>query len=305
PRDIWRTLWGADLRLVALSLSLTIPMAQLKGARWRAIVGSYGLRLSLGEAVSMHAMGMVMAAVTPGRVGDFAKIVPLVNRGWTRRRAIACSALDRLWDVAFILLIGYAAMWYFSSIFLSQILMASIFAAATLIVGALVVAYRRPIGRWLVRRLPEKQGTLAGDLWTEFQTGFVKHPAPRSALIVLTTAACWPIYFLAVYLCARAVDVHVPYVYMCACVATATALSFLPITVAGAGTRDAVFILLLGRIGAERPESLAVSSIVLAMFLANALIFWAIWILLRPAPVVTERPSDHPAPHPDSDSPRA
>ena len=37
----------------------------------------------------------------------------------------------------------------------------------------------------------------------------------------------------------------------------------------GAGTRDAAFILLLGQMGIARQESLALSSLILAVFLVN------------------------------------
>ena len=69
----------------------------------------------------------------------------------------------------------------------------------------------------------------------------------------------------------------------------------LPITVAGAGTRDAVFILLLGQVGIARQQSLAFSSLVLATYLVNCVVFYAISVILsvrkvtiRPGTVDTE-----------------
>jgi uncharacterized membrane protein YbhN (UPF0104 family) len=58
-------------------------------------------------------------------------------------------------------------------------------------------------------------------------------------------------------------------------------ISLLPITVAGVGTRDAAFILLLGQIGIERQESLALSALILAVFLVNCAVLYVISVVLK------------------------
>ena len=74
----------------------------------------------------------------------------------------------------------------------------------------------------------------------------------------------------------RKESLDIPFIYLSACATVATVLSLLPITVAGVGTRDAVFILLLGQIGIARQESLALSTLALAVFLINCVIFYII-----------------------------
>ena len=69
---------------------------------------------------------------------------------------------------------------------------------------------------------------------------------------------------------------------MCACAAMAMVFSLLPITVAGVGTRDAAFILLLGQIGIAREESLALSSLILAVFLVNCGVLYIVSVVLKP-----------------------
>jgi uncharacterized membrane protein YbhN (UPF0104 family) len=78
-----------------------------------------------------------------------------------------------------------------------------------------------------------------------------------------------------------ALEFDVSFVYFSACAVIAMVFSLLPITVAGVGTRDAAFILLLGQIEIARQESLALSSLILAIFLVNCGVLYLISAILK------------------------
>jgi hypothetical protein len=61
-----------------------------------------------------------------------------------------------------------------------------------------------------------------------------------------------------------------------ACVILVSLSSFLPVTVAGAGTRDALFLLLLAPLGVTHPEALALAGLNLILFLGNCVMFYAV-----------------------------
>ncbi|MBN1346282.1 MAG: flippase-like domain-containing protein [Phycisphaerae bacterium] len=281
PAQVWSVLSKADLTLVGAAVALAIPFALLKGARWRSLLVGQGVEISFRESTSMYAMGMVMAAVTPGHVGDFLKIVPLVDRGCSLGRAVAYNVLDRLLDVTFVFLAGYAGLWYFSAIFASELWVANLAILVGLLIGGVLIARRGTVKSIAIRLVPERYRDAVRECWSEIVAGSVRGRTLRGIRLALWTAAFWPLQFLAGYLCARAVGVDVPFLYISACVAVGTIVSFLPITVGGAGTRDAAFIVLLGQIGIRRPESLAVSSLLLAVFLANCLGFYVISVLMQ------------------------
>ena len=97
---------------------------------------------------------------------------------------------------------------------------------------------------------------------------------------MLWTVVFWLVQFYAIYLCGLALALDISFVYLSACAAVGMVLSLLPITVAGVGTRDAVYILLLGQIGIARQQSLALSGLVLAVFLSNCVVFYIISAVL-------------------------
>ncbi len=282
PAEVWATLRGADLRLVAVALALAVPMALLKAARWHTLLRGQGVSIRFRESASMYTMGMLMAAVTPGRAGDFVKILLLMDRGLGLGRAVAYNVFDRMFDIAFIFLAGYAGMGYFSRHLGDQLWIAHVVMGAGVAAGVVFVLRHGQIRGLALRLVPERHRDAAGEVWDEMVHQSVGRLIRRAGVLSAWSLAFWPLYFAAGWLCARAVDVDVPFLYLSACIAVATIISFVPITVAGAGTRDAVFIVLLGQIGIARHESVAASSLILVVFLCNCVVFYAMSVLLQP-----------------------
>jgi uncharacterized membrane protein YbhN (UPF0104 family) len=119
--------------------------------------------------------------------------------------------------------------------------------AATLAaVGAVVV------GRRLARYLPGRLATLAGDL-----------PEIRSlrafALVLvcaIATHACSALGFHAII---RSLTTSASVAESLVIVPLACSAMYIPATIAGAGTRDAAFVLLYGGVGVDPPDALAMS----------------------------------------------
>ncbi len=282
PAKVWEVLSKAEPKFLAAAIVLTIPIALIKGIRWRILLGNYDIKLGFADSTSMYATGMVFSAVTPGRVGDLVKIAILIKRGFSVAKAIACSILDRLYDVGAVLLAGYGGMWYFSGQFASQLRIINICGVAVMAAAAVFVARQHLIKKLAIKLIPSQYHLAARKSWNEITEGFWKDKLGRNFLVVTWTILFWLIQFSAIYLCGLAVGLNAPFIYTCACAAVATVLSLLPITVAGVGTRDAVFILLLGQIGISRQQSLAFSALVLTVFLLNCVIFYLISVIFKP-----------------------
>ncbi len=288
PVKVWAVLSKADPTFIAAAIVLTIPMALIKGIRWRLLLDSYDIKLSFADSTSMYATGMFFSAVTPGRVGDLVKIAMLIKRGYSTAKSVACNIIDRLFDVGMVLLTGYAGMWYFSGRFASQLRLINTCGVIILALSAIFVAKRHLIKKTAAKLIPNRYRSVAGESWNEIAGGLSKGRVVHKLLMVLWTVLFWAIYFTAIYLCGLAVGIHVSFFYISGCAAVAMLLSLLPITVAGAGTRDTVFVLLLGQIGIAREQCLAFSALVLTLFLLNCAIFYLISIIFKPKEIPTD-----------------
>lgn len=279
PAKVWAVLSNADLKFIALAIALAIPLAVIKGIRWKILLGSYDIKLGFADSISMYSTGMVLSAVTPGRIGDMIKIVLLVKRGCSIAKAIASNIFDRLFDVGFVLFAGYAGMWYFSGHFASQLHIINIVGVIVLAVLVVLALKRNLIKKLAGKLIPPQYKNDVKESWDQLVNSFWRNQTYRILLIIFWTIVFWMLQFFAIYLCGSALGIKVSFIYLSACAAIAAILSLLPITVAGIGTRDAVFILLLGRIEVAQPQSLALSNLVLATFLANCTIFYIISVV--------------------------
>lgn len=281
PGKVWAVLSNADIGLVGAVIMLSIPMVVIKAIRWRILLRCYGIELGFRDSVSMYATGIVFSAVTPGRVGDMVKIVMLVKRGNSIGKAIACNIIDRLFDVVLVVVAGYVGMWYFSSQFGAHLHVVNIIIVIAVVLLVVFVLKRHLIKKMVIKLIPVQYRPGARESWNEIVGSFWKNHVSRVLLLVLWTIVFWGVWFVAMFLCAMALELDVSFVFFSACAAIAIVFSLLPITVAGVGTRDAAFILLLGQIGIARQESLALSSLILAVFLVNCGVLYLISVILK------------------------
>ena len=280
PGQVLEVLRNTNPLLVAAAVLLAVPQALLRGGRWWVQLHGFGVKIGVRDATAMYAMGMTLAAVTPGRVGDFAKILSLREKGCPLALAVACNVFDRVLDVFFVLLAGYGAMWYFSQHFASQLRVVNVVAALVGVAGLLIILNRRVIKRVSLRLVPTRYRPAVRDSWRELVTGLVGKGMGRIILLLAWTGCAWMTYYVSIWLCSLALGLQIPFVYLSACAVLVSLSSFLPVTVAGAGTRDAIFVLLLGQLGLTNQQSLALSALVLVAFLANSGVFYVVSVLL-------------------------
>ena len=95
------------------------------------------------------------------------------------------------------------------------------------------------------------------------------------------TTLAWAINYWSVYLFGRAFDFEISYLEMAGIASVFTLVSFIPISVMGMGTRDAVLILLLAKYGVTEAQAVAFSTVCLAFIVSAALI--CSYSLLTPA----------------------
>ena len=87
-----------------------------------------------------------------------------------------------------------------------------------------------------------------------------KPERPKSRQIVyllLLTVASYGIYFLQTFFIARSIGLGLDYLTIAMVVSIAILVGFIPVTIAGLGTREAVFIFLLGRFGISSASALS------------------------------------------------
>lgn len=67
--------------LFLLALCVLVPVIFLKAVRWNALLRFQRISLGMGDAFLIYWAGVFLGSVTPGRLGDFAKIAYVARLG--------------------------------------------------------------------------------------------------------------------------------------------------------------------------------------------------------------------------------
>jgi len=227
-------LWKFFAGLMALCL-----VYALKSLRWNRLNRSFGIPTTWRSALVFYLSAGFLSVITPGRLGELAKIYFLKRKyGTDLPSATSSVILDRIWDVLVlsmaggISLLGVLSPSENNTLILTLVALLFLLSLGMVLLPSLIF---RP-ALYLTRRLPALHKSLHEilGLWKE---GRSKHFL--SSLVLTATAflllAALPLLFSV----GSPAPIH--FGHGIAAISVSNILSFLPVTVAGFGTRELVF----------------------------------------------------------------
>ncbi len=265
----------AHLRPVTIlgALALTLVSYLGRAQRWAGLLARSGVRLALGPAWALTLLGVGYGLVTPGKVGEFARVLHL---GVPRAQALASVIWDRVTDVlllealaipAFILVPAWRGpvLWLFAAV-----------VAATLVLVAVLES--RAVQRVTARLLPFAAGPL--EHWQAASTGTLMSGAFRTGLA--GGAFYYVLNFASALLLVRDLAPGAP-VTLALGFPIIPLLGNLPIAFSGFGLREQVSATLFSQLGAGAAAGPAFS---LTWFAVATLLPGILGILLGATPWV-------------------
>ena len=277
---------------LAAALLLFIPLLVTKAMRWRLLMNAQNITYSLKDSTIMYAAALYIGALTPGRIGDFIKVLYLKEDGYPFGKSFATVLLDRLFDLTSFLLLGYAGMLFFITLFERTITILSCILAGTF---SLIVffLYKKDLSirileyistHFILEKYRENAKTGFLDLHDTFKT------LKTNQLIIATfmTFFGWVIYFLTMYLLAFSIGIDISFLYLATCVSISAVITLIPISISGIGTRDATLIILFSYVGLSKESAIAFSMMILIMFAFNGSIGLIAW-LKKPISIKTKK----------------
>lgn len=257
---------------------LALLVLAFRGVRWWLLCRGLGLGIAAPEALRLYALGAFVGSATPGRLGDLAKAYYVRDRravgGLTA--AIATVIYDRLLDMGQIAALALGAVVVLPWVPAHWGPPIVVTALALLVAGTTFGPTRElllagPLG-WALRRLP------GGD-------GVAPPPVPFGAMLagqVLTLFAVACFAGEAVVLAQGLGIVEAGWWSMSVLTAVGALVGLLPISVAGIGTRDALFVAAAPVLEVAPERLLGLSMLLLALYGFNAAIGWVAWIVSEP-----------------------
>ncbi len=245
--EILRVLSAADIRYVMAGTLGVIPVVLLKGIKWWLLLRNAGIPATIHRTALSYMVGMGFGLVTPGRVGELARIWVLDLRKEDYVTAGTLVLVDRLTDLYSLLCLASLSVYRFFGI--------RLFAAyvGTGLLGSFVV-FCLLRSRWAV----------AGRLTKH--PGFVSRVLAALVAVQLRQFVIYSLFGLAVTFCGVAM-VHL---YLNAlvrvsfwdCVVALPVVfmnNILPVTIGGVGVREVIMTFVFKGLGVDAP--VAVSAI--------------------------------------------
>jgi uncharacterized protein (TIRG00374 family) len=227
-------LWKYGVGLIVLCL-----VYAMKALRWQLLNRAFGIKTTWKTTLVFYLSAGFLSVITPGRLGEFAKIY-FLKRKYNVEIASATSSviLDRIWDI---LVLSHAAGISLVVLFgtpalniLSLSLIGLLFLVALSLVLLPSVLFRPLL--FLVRRFSGLHGKVEEvfRLWKENRFSSFLTSLTISAVAFLMLASL-PVLFSHGTCCPLSFGSGI------GAISVSNILSFLPVTIAGFGTRELVF----------------------------------------------------------------
>jgi glycosyltransferase 2 family protein len=250
---------NADVFLILSALLLQILVYNAKTLRWHTIVHTTSARPSLFHSWCVYHIGVFLATITPGKLGELGKAAYLTKEGVPPILGIALVIIDRLSDVIAIVLIGafsvgilFGVEWF-------------LIACAGLLIACAIL--------WVSwKKIPACKRIISASLSLD------KKIVVMGALY---TFISWILYFGWAILLAFSVGITVSIPVLIAAFTITGILSLLPIAPAGLGTRDAAMLLFLAPFGVVASQAVALALLMFCSILLMGIPGGICWIIRK------------------------
>ena len=264
---------------LSLGVASTFLLIATRAFRWNLVVGSLGSRLNWCELVSIYGASFFLGLVSPAKLGE-------VSRAWWVRKkvpglhvAALSVAFDRALDMPpMFLLVGL-----FGALVIapedSQAMDTVRLALAGLSLLILYLLFRQEFFFKLVGRITQKIAARIAHRHASAPPVLTAMPPAVVVKAVALSVASQCVAVMQMYCFARCVDIDVDPVTLYAVVSIATMVSWLPITIAGMGTREAAVVAALAGLGVAADEGVAFALAWLLNFVVMLLAFGLVFVI--------------------------
>lgn len=243
---------------VLLGLFILIAVYLIKTFRWLAINNILEIRTDYSRLLAFYIFSGFLSAITPGRLGEWAKI-GFMKKAYPVSVPMATSSvlLDRIWDVlilslmavlSLILMISEFKFRIWSVVVIAALLFCSLLA---ILVPAIIFV---PVLYLLRGKNLSQEIESVFSLWKKNRFRFLL-PGLVTSLAAFLLLALVPILF------SNGLEAPVSLINSISAVSISNILGSIPVSIAGFGTRELVFTQIWGMNGYSPEIAISVSTV--------------------------------------------
>ena len=269
---------------------LNIPQIFLKSLRRKQMLGTQSIQYNMKDAFVVYWAGICAGIVTPGRLGEFIKAVYLKSdKGISLSKGMSSVVVDRLFDLYLLIILGLIGIWKFD--ILGKLSNISLLLLFILILFPLVILNKQLAGKvvgLIYKSFIKKKAQLIDKIEErveDFYKGINQLITFKLIYSTLLTCFSYSVFFIQCYLIAIAMGISINFITITLFMAISNLITFIPISIAGLGTRDATLIYLFSLIGLKPELAVGYSFLIfVTLFVFNGMMSAVAW-WIKPLPI--------------------
>lgn len=253
---LWQEVRAAHWGYLTAAFLVYLTTQAVRGYRWQLLLRGHGVSVPVLRLTYLYFVGSFFNVLLPtGFGGDAVRVLELAPYTPRVAEAIGTVLVDRLTGV--IALLGIALLvlpFSYGLVPLSTAALIAVLAVGS-VLGAWLLFFRQSWMETLLRMLPALVRRPLEKLYTA-----VAGCGERAVLGALAVSVFFNLQNIAtIYLIALALDVHLAVGYFFLFVPLISLSLTLPISLAGLGVREGVYVVLFGQAGVAEPRAVAMS----------------------------------------------
>lgn len=276
-------LWNVLQRFNPWTFFYVIPFHALLWAlrvrRWQILLHNEEIDLPFWDVLAVAASGFYIGCLTPGRLGEFAKVNFLMNAGHSFRGAFMSSLLERLLDVAALFFYVLFAVW----VCWDALPDAMVFYVILIALGAGLLAaaflFRRTLKTMLLRLIPESIAGGVEEKLRIFAHSINAARGPGGWRLMAYALAMWGLNHIIIYLFFIGAGYDIPLYYSFAFSTIGSLAALIPISIYGVGVRESMMIGMFSLVGYS-PGEAKTAGFIFGMMFVLLFLYHTIWGLI-------------------------
>lgn len=243
----WVYLKNTDILLCAAGLGCLLIMIYIKGIRWSYLIKMQGKTYSVWNCFLIYMATLAMGNFTPGRAGDFAKILYLnKDLKFSTGTSMSSTLVDRVFDLYLLLILGCVGILTYPMP-IDPNLIKAVWAFFGVLIVVTLLAFNQKIGGALLkavfqRMMKQEHKDKTDKLFNDFHKGMECFYKPAILYPIFLSLLAYVSFFYGCYLIGLSMNLSVSILYLSFCLSVVNIVSLLSFL--GIGTRDGALYIL-------------------------------------------------------------
>lgn len=267
------------IEILLLFIPLIFPLYLFKAIRLNRLLACQGINYSIKDTLFIFFSSNFLGFITPGRIGEFAKIVYLKqDLDIPFSKSFPAVIVDRFYDLYFLTLVAIFGLLYFNILDSFPVL---IYASIIFLLIVPFILFNQKVLEYfyelkVIRRFKKIREFL--KIYTKEVNGMIS--LKKILMSMIYTTISYAILFTQCKLILMSLDININYIQISYMMAITNLVTFLPVSISGIGTRDITLMFLFSLVGIQKELAISYSFIVLIMFnLIGGFICFIFWYI--------------------------